>query len=301
MPIISRLGAEHRRCVRRLPASVCEEFLSSAWVSCLDREVPSLGTLGGWVDASADDLEVHVVDRLLRLPAPWWEGFAAHWKPEVADWGPFSQLALATYQSLRGFDRFQLTRSERKSKAERISSLAAQLAAEIEGFDGHYPFSFIDAGLAFRREYRELHQAKLRALYSETCRLFDRRVEPSANAWAGDRHSALEVGLQHESDGAGAAAMDLFLPHLPSLLGALESAAVTWGRSDQTIPQPRGANARRNFFLQVMTTFMVRATGRLMRTHVLELSSLFFDVDAIDEAYLSKVAPDPRPAKKAAE
>jgi len=67
-----------------------------------------------------------------------------------------------------------------------------------------------------------------------------------------------------------------------------------WANRSRSIQKPGHPNARRLFFIRSLVRDFTENFGKLWRGETLELTSVFFDCADLDEAAITKLAPDPR-------
>lgn len=178
----------------------------------------------------------------------------------------------------RVHERF--TRAERAKVAEKISSLARQLAQLLHQVHGDnevhrdWPYEFqayldrmaLGAALDFQEMAGSPGESELAAALADE---------------DGEAFHAARFGIYHT-----------LMECMPEVLEMLSDAAQFWKESgSQPLAKPHHKNAARLYFIRSMTSAFFGKFGRPMRALTLDLASVYFDCDDLDEAALSNLAP----------
>jgi len=81
---------------------------------------------------------------------------------------------------------------------------------------------------------------------------------------------------------------------LPRLFEDLAFAADCVAKSKPVLAMPNDKNALRLYFIRKLTDWFFREFGKVLRGETLKIASIYFDCSDIDEAALSRLAPNPR-------
>ena len=91
---------------------------------------------------------------------------------------------------------------------------------------------------------------------------------------------------------ARSAIYHMLMDCMPEMMETLADGADFWAeRGDQTLAKPNHKNAKRLYFLRVLTNAFVQVLGTPMRKETLEIASVYFDCSDLKEADLSNIAP----------
>jgi hypothetical protein len=195
----------------------------------------------------------------------------------------------------RPYEKFVfMTGGEKKRRAGKIAKLAAELRKEVDFLsddDGGWTM-MPNAPYSFQNEF-DIFTTDIRA---ECGQYFLEELGEDESD-----HQRFIKSLSKEQQDDVDSIIDLTLwksvRELPYLLELLEQAAKNWATEKTELYRPDDKNAKRLLFLRKVTQCFVRFFGRPMREETLALASQFFDIDDIDAAALSRLAPVKRVGK----
>lgn len=81
------------------------------------------------------------------------------------------------------------------------------------------------------------------------------------------------------------------LVRFPEILDLLGHAVEVWAEDKPMLARPNEPNAKRLFFIRIITGWFLERYGTPMREHTLAIASVFFDCSDLDAAAISKLAP----------
>lgn len=174
----------------------------------------------------------------------------------------------------------KFTKSDRVKTADKISSLAKELAHLLYRVHGDrelgrdWPFEFqglidhmaLSAAVDFKESAGSPDESELAAALADD---------------EGEAFHATRYGIYHTLTDC-----------MPETLEMLSEAAQYWKEAgSQPLAKPNHKNAARLYFIRVLTEHFVRSYGKPMRELTLNLTSVYYDCSDIDEAALSNLAP----------
>lgn len=178
----------------------------------------------------------------------------------------------------------RMTKSEREKVANRIGSLATELAGLLQTLHGDkewgrvWPFEF---------------QALINRLSLDSAVDFRERM--------GDGNDMADLLADNEGEAfhiARCATEHLLMDGMPEIMETLAASADWWKEAGtQALPRPNSKNADRLYFIRTLTSAFMRVLATPMREVTLSITSLYFDCSTLDVAALSNLAPVRRPAK----
>lgn len=187
-----------------------------------------------------------------------------------------------------------MTGGEKKRKANKIAKLAAELRKEVE-FLSEEDTAWImmpNAPSSLQNEF-DVFTSYIAA---ECGQYFLGEI----GDFESDHQKFVKSLSEKQQDDVGSI-IDLTLwksvRELPFLLELLETGAKNWALEKTELYRPDDKNAKRLLFLRKVTRSFVRYFGRPMREETLALAGQFFDIEDIDAAALSRLAPVPKSKK----
>lgn len=169
----------------------------------------------------------------------------------------------------------RMTGAQRRAAAKRISKAVSNLWEALQPFaraDGYFAYPF--------QPYLDYTALEI--------------ASADAERWE-DGHSEDEVWeITHRTRYAIYLAMNA---HLRDVLGAFGAGAQHLEEIDTVLKKPNDPNAKRLYFLRVMTRSFTQVFGRDRphREATLRLAEIYFDCSDLDEAAVSTLAPVKRP------
>jgi hypothetical protein len=168
-----------------------------------------------------------------------------------------------------------LTQAERKKIGSKIERLARALAAELDR---------IRFGGVKEPDYVSLPpEFEIVLLVGQQISDAIARNNPQTENWREKEHKQFMAGVGFGAHCTAASTAEL--------LGAIATGGGRWGSARRKLARPNEDNARRLYFLRMMTGFFRRNFDTPLRGSTLAVASVFFDTSDLDESQIAQLAP----------